>query len=121
MAVKYEVEYFQLNVSLDSVGDAAVALLVERPTTGLPTIGQKLISAVLIDLGSAEKVLEPLKRLIERVEKDFILPDADKIFRFDSIVITHWDEVCCHPSVILLETYHRPGSLFVSRGSKDCS
>ena len=99
---KYEADYFQLNTSVDTKGDCAVILLVKRKATGPPTDGQELISAVLLDVGSNTRVIKPLIKLIHKISADYVLPDAEKQFCFDSIIITHWDEVSCKAMIARL-------------------
>ncbi|KAG8527299.1 uncharacterized protein KY384_008043 [Bacidia gigantensis] len=82
------VEYYQMNAGLDFFGDCAIVLLVKKKGTL-----NQLLSAVLVDCGSSQRVIEPITRLIKRVQSTYVLkPEDKKQFKFDAVVITHWDK-----------------------------
>ncbi|GAP85316.1 putative transcriptional activator srcap-like protein [Rosellinia necatrix] len=73
-------------------GDSAIHLLVQHlPAGGKPVVKR----ACLIDGGIASAARQDLKPTIEDIYSKYDLPDhksASPYMRFDSVVITHWDD-----------------------------
>lgn len=78
----YVVSSYHINVG---PGDSAIHVLAGRDNNGQRT----LLHAVLIDGGKRFAGPSNLFRVIEKLQQDFACPGGR--FRFDSIVVTHWD------------------------------
>ena len=96
MAKYYDVDYYMLNASLDTKGDSAIALLVLKDPAVTKPIGT-IKSAVLIDGGNGAKTASLIVKAIGKIQSNYTdyAPGATPpvYFKFDAIVITHWDEV----------------------------
>ncbi|THC90018.1 hypothetical protein EYZ11_010520 [Aspergillus tanneri] len=89
MVTSYAVDSLHINVG---AGDSAIHLLVENPDADKP----KVMRACLIDGGKPNKdPPQKIRDTIERIENEYDLFNhkSDKGYmRFDSVVITHWDD-----------------------------
>ena len=107
----WSVDYFQLNCSVDSWGDCAIALLVwnaappPAPGSGSgpppPPVKGTVQTTVLIDGGQATEIAKLLQRCITQLEGRYTFPDGH--FALDAVVLSHWDVVCLK----LIETASR--------------
>ena len=98
MATEYwAVDYFQLNAAQDAKGESAIVLLVLKDIEVVKPIGT-VKSAVLIDAGNGLETAELIKKAITNIECSYagykVDPLAPVRFKFDAVVLTHWDEVC---------------------------
>lgn len=116
---EFKVELYQINCSEDSVGEAAIMLVLRRQQG---TAEYEIAYSILIDCGLHTKAAEQVFRTIEYIEAKY---PGD--FRFDTVVISHWDKVCIYigsiawPSLVyeaLLKIELYIGSLQVGRSGE---
>ena len=88
----FDVDYFQLNAGLDSKGDAAIALLVLKDPKVTTPVGE-VKSAVLIDGGNGKQCAKLIVKAIQTIESNYKGYTKTEPFKFDAIVISHWDVV----------------------------
>lgn len=95
---EYGIDSFHIAVGQ---GDAAIHLLVDVPAD--PTVKPTVISATLIDGGQEiGRGLKGIQNTMKIIAKKYTLDP--KGLRFDSIVITHWDEDHYQGIVELIES-----------------
>ena len=84
----FRVELYQINCSEDGIGEAAVMLVVrgQQVSTGIP---DQIVSSILIDCGLSTKAADQVERTIDHIKAKY---PGD--FKFDTVVISHWDRVC---------------------------
>ena len=79
----WKVDYYQINVSVDGKGDAAIALKVNMTTTP-----GKVESAVLIDGGNGDETADLILKTLQDIEKEY-----GELVKLDAISLSHWDQV----------------------------
>ena len=79
-------EWYQLNASIDRMGESAIAILVKQDGTG----GGKgsIQSVVLVDGGQEETA-----KLVAQTLNEIAAAYALTSLKIDTIVMTHWDIV----------------------------
>ena len=83
MNVTWKVDHYQLNVHANTVGDAAITLLVKDDPASVPTVQ----SAVLIDGGNGAKMVPVISTTLDHLNS--VYPK----FSLDRFVVSHWDAV----------------------------
>ena len=97
----HEVDYYQLNASLEHKGDSAIAVLVLRkPTSTDPKEREGVIkSCVLIDGGCGPLVAKLIIRCLQHIGSKY-----SGEAKLDAISLSHWDAVSIIPFRKLLPT-----------------
>ena len=87
-----ELVCFSHHINVD-IGDSAIHLWVRLTDVG-GTITKVVEHAVLIDGGTRSQGLgiRAIHETITAIERDYVMFDHSGILKFDSVVITHWDE-----------------------------
>lgn len=99
----YEVDYLQLNASLDCKGDCAIALLVLKDSKAkTPKPIGTIKSAVLIDTGNGQNTASLLVTICDKIKADYGLADP---LQFDVVSLSHWDTVSA-PRICLTIAEH---------------
>lgn len=88
MAITYKVEHYQINCSIERKGEAAILLLVSVDDAQVAPAGIAIQKAILIDSGFNYNAVWNIHATICDIEAVYG-PD----FKFDAVVITHWDNV----------------------------
>lgn len=96
--IYFEVHLFQLNAAVDTKGDSAIALLVQKDRTETKAnYHGEVIAAVLIDTGyntgTSRLILNTIKQIQADYEDYSTTTDPPKYFQFDAVIISHWDSV----------------------------
>ena len=104
---RYEVDHFQLNCSVDSVGDSAICLLVFKDPAiddaATPPKFGTICSAILIDGGDASNTANLIEKTLGEIERTYSFTsdwDPPRL-QLNGVVITHWDLVSHIPMLRL--------------------
>lgn len=99
----YEVDYFQLNASLDTKGDCAIALLVLKDSKAkTPKPIGTIKSAILIDSGQGQHTANLLVTICDKIKADYGLTGP---VQFDAISLSHWDNVGVPKAYLIMNTH----------------
>ena len=88
---QWYIDYYQLNASVSSKGDAAVLALIRR-NSNLVAPQQWLVHRlILIDGGNGSEVADLIVKTLGKIQTKYGMASSPQ---FDAIIITHWDQVC---------------------------